>query len=120
MHQALRTGRHPHQSQDDDSSRLPGRHRRPQNHRRHCLWFVGPRGEKLPVLDLGVVVDMTGLLGPAPTPTEGVESAVRDIEDVTEDVPAGDAAGDAAEGAVDTASDAVDAVGDAAADVAAQ
>ncbi|KAK3497080.1 uncharacterized protein B0T23DRAFT_74509 [Neurospora hispaniola] len=38
----------------------------------NCLWFVGPRGEKLPVLDLGVVVDLTGLLG------EGVESAVRD------------------------------------------
>ncbi|KAK3396037.1 hypothetical protein B0T20DRAFT_416369 [Sordaria brevicollis] len=40
----------------------------------NCLWFVGPRGEKLPILDLGVAVDLTGLLGP------GVESAVRDID----------------------------------------
>ncbi|EGZ77165.1 hypothetical protein NEUTE2DRAFT_99714 [Neurospora tetrasperma FGSC 2509] len=44
----------------------------------NCLWFVGPRGEKLPVLDLGVVVDLTGLLG------EGVESAVRDDEEVVD------------------------------------
>ena len=45
----------------------------------NCLWFVGPRGEKLPVLDLGVALDLTGLLGPG---GEGVESAVRDVEEV--------------------------------------
>ncbi|KAA8630378.1 hypothetical protein SMACR_01207 [Sordaria macrospora] len=53
----------------------------------NCLWFVGPRGEKLPVLDLGVVVDLTGLLGEGGE-GEGVESAVRNVEEVAGDAAA--------------------------------
>ncbi|KAJ4350728.1 hypothetical protein N0V85_009683 [Neurospora sp. IMI 360204] len=67
----------------------------------NCLYFVGPKGEKLPILDLGVVVDMTGLLGEDASGAEGVESAVRDGEEV-----AGDAAAPAVDTTVDTATDA--------------